>query len=521
MRRSGRTIVVLGLLSLSPTVRLTAQCPDGSPPPCRSVRVAVTAPAPNSVAVLYFDNLSPDSGDAYLADGLTEELITRLGQSRLVVKPRNSVRRYRGASASDPVAMGQVLGVAYLLSGSVRRGANRVRVTVELTRARTGVRIWGDSYDITNTDPLEVQQQVAAAVTVRIVGQLSPSERASLVAFPTKSREAYDHFLRGLHYMGPRDQRGLFRALEQFEAAVRLDPSFARAYARIGVVCVLIILRSDSVATAHFLAQGTAAIDRALQLDSTISDAWVGRGRLLAIERGPFDEGVQTSYERAISLDSTNAEARHFYAVNLLHYWGDWNRALQQLRQAIALEPDRLNTLNMLGFAESVARRAPEAVRWWDSIIALQPTGVAPALIGAHVNRASERLIVLRDTVGARNDVDEISRLGNPGASHAIMALLEVRRGDTAAARIHFSQAWAMAGWSDTHCGPLEGAVLVELGEHDRALDCVEHIDREEFPFLFPYLHLAFFDPIRSEARFQKVVDRLRPPQRPQPTRAP
>jgi len=127
-------------LAVSPLTVNALQCPDGTPPPCRAQ--ATRAPAPNSVAVLYFDNLSPDTADAYLASGLTEETIVRLGQvERLAVKSRHAVLRFRGRAAEDPTVLGRLLGVAYLVSGSARRSGSRVRVTVELVRTSNGVRV--------------------------------------------------------------------------------------------------------------------------------------------------------------------------------------------------------------------------------------------------------------------------------------------------------------------------------------------------------------------------------------------
>ncbi|HET7250067.1 MAG TPA: hypothetical protein VFI79_09495 [Gemmatimonadales bacterium] len=125
-----------------PVLVALLQCPDGSAPPCG--RAVPRAPAATSVAVLYFDNLSRDTSDAYVADGLTEELITRLGEiERLQVKSRTAVQRYRGKSIDDPVELARALNVAHLVSGTVQQGGGRLRVTVELTRAASGVRVWG------------------------------------------------------------------------------------------------------------------------------------------------------------------------------------------------------------------------------------------------------------------------------------------------------------------------------------------------------------------------------------------
>ena len=150
---------------------LTAQCPDGSPPPCRLTSHASTAPAPNSVAVLYFDNLSADTADAYLAEGLTEELIARLGQlPRLAVKSRAAVQRFR-QSGADPLAAARALRVARLVTGSVRRGGNRLRVTVELVRASDGEHVWGDLYDRRDADLLAVEEDITRAVAAAIGGR--------------------------------------------------------------------------------------------------------------------------------------------------------------------------------------------------------------------------------------------------------------------------------------------------------------------------------------------------------------
>src|SRR5713101_9190997 len=140
-------IVALSVVAVLPTVPLAAQCPDGSPPPCRQLGTRLP-PAPNSVAVLYFDNLSRDTTDAYLADGLTEEIIIRLGQvRRLEVKSRFEVQRFRGHAIQDPTALGRSLNAAYVVTGSVQRSGDRVRLRVALVRTATRAQAWGDVID--------------------------------------------------------------------------------------------------------------------------------------------------------------------------------------------------------------------------------------------------------------------------------------------------------------------------------------------------------------------------------------
>ena len=141
-RAINRFVLAATVLSVSPSVRLSAtQCPDGAPPPCRGA-TRPAAPALNSVAVLYFENATRDTNDAYLSDGITEEIISRLaGIERVTVRSRYLVRRYRGAALEDPAAVGRALNVTYLVSGSVRRAGGRLRVNAELIRAAGGAQV--------------------------------------------------------------------------------------------------------------------------------------------------------------------------------------------------------------------------------------------------------------------------------------------------------------------------------------------------------------------------------------------
>ncbi len=327
------------LLRTGLTVRLSAlQCPDGSPPPCRAAAPrAVPAPPPNSVAVLYFDNLSRDTADAYLADGLTEELIVRLGQiGRLAVKSRSAAQRFRGRRADDPAALGRVLGVAYLVNGSVRRAGTRLRVTVNLVRASSGLQLWGEQYDRENADVLAIEEDVARAVATAIAGRLLPGERASLAARPTREPTAYDHFLRGNYALAQRNPRALARAIAEYEAAARLDPGFAAALARTAYAYGLYLdwaWEYPGVPAESVLARGFGAADRALREDSTASDAWMAIGYLRTFRHPRTFENAKAAFERAIALDPRNAEAHHQFG-SILRWLGEDAAAAETFARA-------------------------------------------------------------------------------------------------------------------------------------------------------------------------------------------
>lgn len=171
--------VALAICLSWPAASALAQCPDGSPPPCRAATGRPPAPAANSVAVLYLDNLSRDTADAFLADGLTEEIIIRLGQvPRLAVKSRYEVQRFRGRTAQDLAALGRALGAAYLVTGSVQRAGDQVRLRYEVIRAATRTHVAGDVIDRSSRDLLTVESDIAREVATAITGQLLPEERS-------------------------------------------------------------------------------------------------------------------------------------------------------------------------------------------------------------------------------------------------------------------------------------------------------------------------------------------------------
>jgi TolB-like protein len=258
---------------------VAAQCPDGTPAPCggRPAHL-VAAPSPNSVAVLYLTNLSRDTADAYLADGLTEEIIIRLGQvPRLNVKSRFEVERFRGrAAAQDPSAVGRALQVAYLVFGSVQRAGDRVRLRYEVIRAATRAQVAGDVIDRASGDLLTVESDIAAAVATAITGQMLPDERTRLARRVTSDPVAYEQYLRGLqaaHNFG--DEAALRSAVAYFDRAIARDSGFAAAFA--GKAVAWSMLADGYVTPREGYGQTRVAANQALARDS--SQALGERGR--------------------------------------------------------------------------------------------------------------------------------------------------------------------------------------------------------------------------------------------------
>jgi TolB-like protein len=270
---AGRVAQIALFLAVLPSCRLAAlQCPDGSPPPCRGTRV-VTAPNANSVAVLYFDNLSRDTANAYLADGLTEELIIRLSQvQRLEVKSRFESQRARGGAARDPRALGRTMRTAYLVTGSLQQAGQRVRLGVSLVRTSSGAQVWGNVYDRSGADILQIQSDIAAEVAGAITGQLLPAERATLARRPTNDPIAYDFYLRGIKAVSGFSEPGLRAGLALLDRAIARDSGFAEAHARQALIWSFIADAYVDGRTGY--TKSREAAERALRFDSTQALAW-------------------------------------------------------------------------------------------------------------------------------------------------------------------------------------------------------------------------------------------------------
>lgn len=464
--------------------------------------------------MLYFDNLSRDTADAYVADGLTEELIARLGQiERLQVKSRTAVQRYRGRPIDDPTALGRTLAVAHLVSGSVRRGGGRLRVTVELTRASTGVRVWGNSYERGADDLMAVETDIAQAIAEGVGGRLAPAERRTLAARPTNDPAAYDRLMRGNFSLARRTGREARRAIAEYEASVSLDPALVEAWARIGLAFYLYVdwawpwpgLTSDSM-----LARGFAAADRALALDSASSDAWMARGLLLTYRHPTTHEGAVPALERAVQLDPRNAEAWHQLGGTLVYRMHDLPAARRAYDRALALDPQRMITLTNLGVLLRYQGRDAEALQIGDSAVAANPDAYYPRIV-----RGWARLH-LGDIAGARADADTAERLRPTDFimdSEALMVAVLAAQGDSAAAKARAERLGGTTG--DRGVLPIwpgwySAMAFLASGQRDRAIAALER-SRPLGVAMWWGMQDPVFAPLRGDPRYERLLAEVRP----------
>lgn len=482
---------------------LALQCPDGAPPPCRGT---VRANPANSVAVLYFDNRSADTSDAYLADGVTEEVITRLaGIGRLTVRSRHLVRRFRGRELTDPAAVGRSLGVTYLVTGSVRRAGDRLRVSAELIRAAGGEQVWGGQFDQSGNDVFTIQEAVAREVATGIVGRLVRAEQRVIAIRPTRNPSAHDAFLRGNFYLARRDSVGFARAFREYETALLLDPGYTDALARMAQIYGLsegngfpLDMPRDSL-----IARGLRTAAEAARRAPASAEAWIAVASTRHLAE-PVDVAPALEAARlAVRFDSTSAEAHHQLG-GLLAITGHRDSARLHMHQALAIEPERPITLiNFADWAMSEGRY-DEAYRWLDSALRVDASfNIAHAL-------RFELLLAQGDTAAARREA--VSWNGLPGLRGAlpfVMPLLDLRGADSSAiAGLRRATFTGQIMPSVAGCW-VAGVWWLALGDREGALLALEQTRRSAVTAVT--MQKAILAPLRSEPRFQQVLRESRP----------
>jgi non-specific serine/threonine protein kinase len=237
---------------------------------------AGTKAAERSIAVLFFENLSGVKEDEYFRDGVTEDIITELSKIKgLNTFSRPTVLAFRDKPVT-PAQIGQQLGAAYVLTGSLRRAGARLRINAQLVDTRTDFPLWSERYDREMRDVFEVQDEIARKIAEALRITLSPQEQAAIAAKPTENLQAYDLYLRGKSYARRLTQQDLEFALQMFESAIGLDPRFALAYAGIANVCAQHHYRHGS--GSGWLDRARDAAEKAVSLQPHLPEAHVGRG---------------------------------------------------------------------------------------------------------------------------------------------------------------------------------------------------------------------------------------------------
>jgi len=243
-----------------------------------------------SVAVLYFENQSSAKEDEYFRDGITEDIVTELSKIALLqVFPRSEMLAFRDKPVTAQQVGGQ-LGASYVMEGSIRRAANRVRITVQLVEASTRHSVWAERYDRQLEDVFAIQEEIARSIAQALRITLTPQEQREIARKPTENSQAYDYYLRGRGYARRCSRPDLEYAVQMYEHAMTLDSRFALAYAGLANVCGLFYDWHER--DSKWLEKGRGACERALALEPELAEALAARARIYWSQR-KYDEAIR------------------------------------------------------------------------------------------------------------------------------------------------------------------------------------------------------------------------------------
>src|SRR5512133_902758 len=326
-------------------------------------------PAKRSVAVLYFQNLSGAKEDEYFRDGITEDIIPELSKIQgLETFSRSTVVAYRDKSATT-AQIGQQIGAAYVLEGSIRRAGERLRINAQLVDTRTDHPVWSERYDREMKDVFEVQDEIARKIAEALRVKLTPQEKEALAAEPTENMQAYDHYLRGRSYARRLTRQDLEFALEMFADAVRQDPDFAQAHAAIANVCAQCYWLYEREPT--WIERARAASEKAVALRPDLPEVMVAQAWIL-YSRGENLDAAQIV--RGVVSRKRDCEGAYYLLLRCLFSSGHYQEIAAMAEEAIEASgtdynvyPPIMNALGALAKKEALGNLRIRAVQAFEA----------------------------------------------------------------------------------------------------------------------------------------------------------
>ena len=452
---------------------------------------------PRSIAVLPFANESNDKDQEYFSAGMTDELLSALSAiKQLRVAARTSSYAVRN-QASDVRQIGRTLNVESVLEGTVRKAGDHVRVSVELVSTSDGFRIWGATYDKNVSDVFAMQEQIAQAVVSSIKLQLS--DQRAIVRQSTGDVEAYQMYLRGRHAVDQRTPAALQEATEWFRKATDRDPLYARAWSGLADVYILQGLNFYAPPKDAF-AKGEAAARRALSLDSTLAEAHTSLGAVLYLYDRDFAR-AESEFDRAIALDPSYPTAHYFYSLMLTGR--DFDRAKAEAERAQALDPLSPPVAQALGLVLVGNAHYAEAVPTLRAATQLDPDYYFPhAWLGAalaHSGDPAEAVSEARRAVAL-----------NPGSTLVLAFLGEVyaTTGDRKSALAIVAKLDSISRVRPV-CGTYVARLLDRLDDPDAAFRWLDYAAAQREAQLAQMRYPDTFPHISKDPRFQVLMRRL------------
>ena len=458
---------------------------------------------PKSIAVLPFDNLSEEKGNAYFAEGIQDEILTRLAKvADLKVISRTSTQHFKSAPDNLPQIAKQ-LGVTNILEGSVQRANEQVRVNVQLINALNDAHLWAETYDRKLIDIFSVESEIAKMIADTLQAKLTGSEKTAIAKKPTENPAAHELYLQGRFFWNKRSAANLRKSIDYFNQAIAQDPNYALAYA--GLAQAWMVLPAyNGGAPVECKPHAEAAARKALSLDETLSDAVA----VLASIKAEYDfdfPSARAEYERAIQLNPNDATARHWFSTDCLATTGDHVSELAEMQRAAELDPLSLVINTNLGNAYLHNNRLDEAIAQFRKAIEMDSNfyfaqwsyGLALVIQG----KIPEAIAQFEKATSITDDPIPLGMLGlsygvsgHKDDAQKILARLRESRAQ------RFTPAYSLA------------LVCVGLGDQDEAINWLEESYRERDGNNIAAIRVdPSLAPLHGNPRFEALAEKIVP----------
>ena len=467
----------------------------------RTVAAAPNELSAKSIAVLPFDNLSEEKGNAFFAEGIQDEILTRLAKvADLKVISRTSTQRFK-AVPSDLREIAKQLGVMNILEGSVQKSNDQVRINVQLINAITDAHLWAESYDRRLTDLFTVESEVAKTIADTLRAKLTGSELSAMSIRPTQDPVAQDLYVQGRHFLALRRDDNLPRAIEFFHQAIAHDPNYAAAYAGLSEALIL-LPRYTGAYPSETRPQSRVAALKALELNPNLAEAHNALAKIAMDYDVDFEEATR-EFKRAIELNPNYAGAHHWFS-GTLESQGQFAEAIAQSKLGTELDPFSAVNLVDQGRIYGSARRFPEAKAVFERALAIDP-----AFSYAHWHYG-EMLQVSGDLKGAAAEYAKASTGNNTPEPIALSGQLAAIMGRPEEAR----QALTALDELEKHRYVdffWRALLYLGLGDKDRALHFLEQSYANNEGYEIGLIKVdPMLDSLRAEPRFQALVKKVR-----------
>jgi len=460
-----------------------------------------------SIAVLPFDNLSRDPDNAFFAEGVQDEILTRLAKvADLKVIARTSTQKFKSAPENLPDIAKQ-LGALNILEGSVQKVNDQVRVNVQLINALTNAHLWAEIYDRKLSDIFAVQSDIAKTVADTLQARLTGSEKQMIAAQATTDTTAYELYHKGRSLWGKRTGDNIPQAIAFYEQAIARDPNYALAYAGLSSAHILAPFYAGADRRESYAKAKEAAL-KALRLDPTLAEAHLALGKVLFF--GEVDvAGAMREYKRAIELKPNDADAHHWYGNDTLSALGQFEEAIVEGRRSVELDPLSVVINADLGVTFFYARRYDDSAKQLRKTLEIDQSFYTHYNLGIALQAAG-------DLSGAIAEYEKAKQLGDNTYVSTLYAQAKALAGDKDAAQRMLSELDEISKHREV-VGYLRALLYLSLNNNDEALCWLEQDYAERDGSNISTIKVdPLLDSLHGDPRFESLVQKVVAPKTPQ-----